>query len=204
MANLCGNHLSITGEGSSLYAFYTRLTGQDKALLETVPHFEIRDGNCDFCIYDKESVKLDDDGNIKIEFGSKWSCPIGEITELSSEYPDLIFDLVYQEGGMDRYGEVHIQDGSYDETKLSAEEYSRKYHEEYKAAYQRIKFSTYKSFVKNYSRGNFFDEFPFSYLDKVVLNRIKDDDLPLFINRQWMDEDVEEMYKRRLAGEALE
>lgn len=203
MANICGNHLIITGEGSSLDAFYTRLTGQDKALLKTVPNFEINEKS-DYCIYGKDSIGQDDDGNIEISFGSQWSCPIEEIAELSSEYPDLIFDLVYEEGGNDAYGEVHIQDGGYNETELEADEYFLKYNEDYKAAYRRIKFSTYKSFVKNYSGRNFFEEYPFSYLDKQVLDRIKDDDLPMFINRQWMDEDVEEAYKRRLAGVAPE
>lgn len=197
MANICTNFITISGDEEQLEALLKRLLEQEPSLLETIPNFEIAE--TDFSIYNEGDIDYEGDSDIQIRFGSKWNCPVNDIASLSIEYPELQFNIHYEECGCANYGEIQIWDGSIAKTELNERQYCEKYNEEYKEQLEQITSSTYEDFLKDYSHGGF-DEYPYSYLDRNIVDRIKDTDLPLFINRQWMDPKARETYKLRLSG----
>lgn len=199
MSNICGNYLEISGSDNQLEALYKSLKAQEPALLETVPNFEIN-VKSDYCIYDEDSCTRDEDGDICLSFGSRNSPPLEEITSLSSEYPDLEFKLNYEEGGCCLFGEAFIQDGSCNENELEEREYCEKYNANYQEELEALNNCSYEEFLEKYTHDNFFDEHPYAFIDRNIVDRIKQKDLPKFISREWMDNDAHEEYKRRLAG----
>jgi hypothetical protein len=197
MANICSNRITITGEVPSLEALLKRLLEQDPALLEIVPNFS-------FQVISGDASEIGAhyfvEEEIEFSFNSKHSCPLNDISILSMEYPDLNFHVVYEESDTDTYGEASITDGSCTDNSMNELEFLEKHNGNYIEMQENITELPYEDFIKGYTHDNFFDEHPYSYLDREVLNRIKDEDLGLFINREWMDSKAEEEYKRRLAG----
>lgn len=202
MANICSNKLTITGEEPSLEALLKRLKEQDPALLVIVPNFTIC-STSDYCIFDISNIEFEYD-DISFPFGSKHACPLDSIATLSTEYPDLTFNVVYEESGTETYGEAYITNGSCNDTSLTELEYLEKHNDNYVIEHTALWEKNYESFVKEYTHGNFFDEHPYSYLDRDVLKRIKDEDLGLFINREWNDSQAASEFKQRLGRGSTE
>jgi hypothetical protein len=198
MANICSNFVTIIGDDDQLKALYKRLMDQDPTLIATVPNFEISDKS-DYCILDKDNINWNE-GELSFNFGSRYDCPFDEIGTLSTEYPDLEFSLFFDEAGNDYFGEAFIKDGSCDSNELEERAYCEKYHGNYKDELAAVKDCSYEDFLKNYTHDNFFEEHPYAMIDRDVVERIKDEDLALFISREWMDEDAKEEYHRRLSG----
>lgn len=202
MANICGNDIVISGDMDQLEALSKRLSDQDPALLQTVPNFTIC-STSDYTINESADVSCDC-GVISFYFGSKWSCPLEAITELSKEYPNLMFELSFEESAMDYFGTATISNGGCNENSMGELDYIEQYNEEYIDQLSTLNNLTYEEFVKTYTHDNFFDEHPFGYIDRAVVKKIKDEDLALFINREWFDDNAHEEYKRRLAGGSTE
>jgi hypothetical protein len=116
------------------------------------------------------------------------------------EYPDLNFKVVYEEANSNMFGEAFISNGSCEDIALEELEYLEKYNGNYMEERKALLDLSYEDFVKSYTHDNFFSDHPYSYLDREVLNRIKDEDLGLFINRHWNDSEAASEYKRRLEG----
>jgi|WetSurMetagenome_2_1015567.scaffolds.fasta_scaffold50361_1 hypothetical protein len=201
MANICSNFLTITGDHDQLEPLHKRLMDQDPKLIATISNFEVS-VHCDYCINDLEVIKYDSE-KITLDFGSRYMCPIDELCEVSTEYPDLEFKVNFNESGNDYFGETSIQDGSDDTNELEERDYCETYDEFYKEQRAAVTDCSYEDFVKNYTHDNFFDEHPYAMIDHDVVKRIKDDDLPLFISREWVDEDAEAEYKLRLSGGSI-
>lgn len=199
MANLCNNYCEISGSDDQLEALWKRLIDQDAALLRVVPNFTIQESS-DYCIYGEDCITRDQDGDICISFGSKWNCPLDGITSLSVEYPDLEFNFRFDEGDNDYYGTASIIDGSCTETEMEEVDYIEAFHVDYIDQRDSMLKLNYDEFVKSYTHDNFFDEYPFGCIDRHVVKRIKDKDLPKFLNRQWFDDEAEQEYKGRLSG----
>lgn len=198
MANICSNLITISGDTSQREALLKRLLDQDQALIDTVPNFTIDDAN-DYTIQDRENIS-DNCGEITFSFGSKWNCPLEEIEALSTEYPDLEFNVTFEEGGNDYYGTAYIQDGSCNETMMDAVDFVEAYNVDYINQRDEMLNMPYDKFLESYTHDNEFDEFPFGYLDRHIVKQIKTKDLPKFINRSWYDKKAEAEYKRRMAG----
>ncbi len=198
MANICSNFITISGDVAQREALLKRLLEQDQALLDTVPNFTIDEAS-DYAINNREDI-FDNCGEIAFQFGSKWNCPLEEIEDLSTEYPDLEFNVRFDEGGNDYYGTAYIQDGSCNETMMEAVDYIEAYHVDYISQRDEMLNLPYDKFLESYTHDNEFDEFPFGYIDRHIVKRIEKKDLPKFINRQWYDDEAEAEYKRRLAG----
>ena len=198
MANICSNFIHISGDGDQLEALSKRLKEQDPELLKTVPNFTVSTTS-DYGIYTINDVTFEEEV-VSFYFGSKNICPIAAIADLSIEYPGLEFDVHFDEPDCEYYGDALIMNGGYDENEMEEEEYLSKYNDEYIGTKALLESCSYEEFLRDYTHDNFFDEHPFGYLDKIVVERIKDKDLPRFINRQWNDKDAEEEYKQRLSG----
>jgi hypothetical protein len=77
------------------------------------------------------------------------------------------------------------------------EQYLERHDEEYQAEKKRIAESPYEEFLEEYTEWDVCSELKFAYLGKNIVARIKDTDLPLFINVEWEDEETERLYKNR-------
>jgi hypothetical protein len=198
MANICNNYIHISGDEGQLEALSTRLRDQDPKLIKTVPNFMVQPTS-DYCIYSLNDIRFEKEV-VSFCFGSKHKCPLNAIADLSTEYPDLEFNVHYEEVDCEYYGDALIVNGGYGENEMEEEEYLSKYNDEYIGTKALLESCSYEEFLRDYTHDNFFDEHPFGYLDKIVVERIEDKDLPLFINRQWNDMDAEEEYKLRLSG----
>ena len=198
MANICSNYCEISGPGEQMEALHKRLLDQDPVLLEAVPNFTICDTS-DYCIYDSENISFN--GNmLSIEFNSKNVCPLDDLATLSEEYPGLEFQLNFNEPDCEYYGSSSISNGSYSENMMEEKEYLESYNNTYIMELADLNNCSYDEFLEKYTHGNFFYEHPVAYIDRDVLDRIKDKDLAKFINRQWMDNKAEAEFKRRLSG----
>ena len=151
MANICSNYITISGDEDQLQALLKRLLDQEPSLLETTPNFEIAE--TDFSIYSEGDIDYEGESDIQFRFGSKWKCPVNDIASLSTEYPELQFNIHYEECGCAIYGEVQIWDGSIAETELNERQYCEKYNDEYIEQLNQITSSTYEDFLKDYSHG---------------------------------------------------
>ena len=196
MANICSNHLEVTGDQEQLEALHKSLIDQDPALLKTVPNFTISN-SCDYSINSGEYITFNDDV-LCIDFGSKWNSPLDEIEELSNQYPDLVFEINFEECGNEVFGKAFIKNGSSDITEMEEIPYLEEFNSLYIMELEDLNNCTYEQFLEKYTHDNFFIEHPFGYIDRCVVARIEKKDLPKFINRQWFDEKAENEYKRRL------
>jgi len=201
MANICINFITITGDNNQLKALSKRLTEQDQTLLQIIPNFTINPIS-DYCINDSINIEnqIENEGEIHFYFGSKWNCPLESITKLSEEYPNLTFELNFEESANEYFGIATITSSNCYENLITEQEYSEKFNPEYIDKLSDLQEYSYEDFVQNYTHSNFFDERPFKYLDRLVVKRIKDEDLVKFINRIWFDKEAKEEYKRRLSG----
>lgn len=198
MANICSNYITISGDSAQLEALSKRLKEQDPELLKILPNFTINNIS-DYCINSAEDI--DDDGSeINFYFGSKYNCPLNGITELSSEYHELEFQLRFEEAANEYFGTAYICAGSCNEISMKEIDYLKQYNEEYIDQLLALESTPYEEFIKTYTHDNFFEEHPFGFIDRAVVKRIKDEDLALFINREWFDGKAHEEYKQRLTG----
>lgn len=198
MANLCSNYIEISGPLEQLEALRKRILDQEPNLINLIPNFTIQEAS-DYSIYDRDEITLEGD-MLCFSFGSKYISPLDEITELSEEYPDLEFNLRFDEGGNDYYGTAGIMNGGCSETEMEEIDYIEAFHADYIDKRDTMLKLSYDDFLKQYTHENFFDEYPFGYIDRHVVKRIEDNDLAKFINRQWFDDEAETEYKQRLSG----
>lgn len=198
MANICSNFISITGDEAQLEALSKRLEEQDPELLKIVPNFTICPTS-DYCINDPEDIN-NNSNEISFYFGSKSICPLNSIRNLSEQYPDLEFQLNFEEAAMEYFGTATIHDGGCSETEMEEIDYVEQHNDEYIGLLALLEACSYEEFLKEYTHGNFFEDYPFGYLDRHVVKRIEDKDLAKFINRQWFDDEAEKEYKSRLSG----
>jgi hypothetical protein len=202
MANICSNKITITGDEPSLEALLKRLIEQDPALLDIIPNFSFQAISGDASDIEAQYFQEEEIG---FSFNSKHSCPLDSITTLSSEYPDLNFHVVYEESGTDTYGEADIADGSCSDNSMNELEFLEKYNENYLDEKESLLNLSYEDFIERYTHENIFEDYPYTYLDREVLKRIKNEDLGLFINRQWNDEQALAGFKQRLeSGSTIE
>lgn len=198
MANLCSNYIEISGPLEQLEALCKRILDQEPNLINLIPNFTIQEAS-DYSIYHRDEITIEGD-MLCFSFGSKYVSPLDEITELSEEYPDLEFSLRFDEGGNDYYGTAGIMNGGCSENEMEEVDYIEAFHVDYIDQRDTMLAMPYDEFLKQYTHENFFDEYPFGYIDRHVVKRIKDNDLAKFINRQWFDDDAEAEYKQRLSG----
>jgi hypothetical protein len=188
----------ISGNTAQSEALLKRLLDQDPTLLATVPNFTIG-GAIDYTIQDREDI-FNNCGELSFQFGSKWDCPLEEIKALSTEYPALTLNARFEERGCEYYGTAYIQNGSCNVSMMEAVDFMEAYHFDYIEQRDKMLDMSYEKFLKSYTHDNVFDEYPFGYIDRHIVKRIKKNDLPKFINRQWYDNKAEEKYKHRMAG----
>ena len=131
MPNWCNNSVVVTSKNEKkLKEFRNKAVGKsedssssDLSLQELVPMpKEYEDGEKWYNWRVKHwGTKWDIDANLYDDtvdtlcysFDSAWSPPIDALAKISEDYPDLVFNLEYEELGMCFAGEVIFEDGIY-------------------------------------------------------------------------------------------
>ena len=198
MANVCYCYMTVSGK--SVDALRQRIIKQDPTLeqdftwLLNSPYYGLTQNPQDF---------EDCEGDLLVNFTCKWSPPVEVLVDFSKSYPDVTFNLRYEEPGMSCFGLIIVSNGEVlKDTPMDEEKYLYTYDEDFRSEVQAIKGGSYKEFLKKLKKMDTLDEayqydrfFEFHYL-----NRLKDKDLPLIINHEWLDDSNQEIFQKRLKG----
>lgn len=201
MANVCTNYLTIKGDSAVLDKLQERIRIQDADLLKLFMWFE---KNQAYGMYGEPYRGAPD--VLTLPFTSKWRPPTDELEDLSKEL-GLHISCVYEEPGMIFYGRVSFDAGEMSEdVSFDEESYLEDHDEDFKISKQDIQECSYEEFLEGYIQGFDWMEAEggdprWCILEKYIVERIKDEDLALFINTEWQHKEAEKMYRERLTGE---
>lgn len=227
MPNWCLNDLTIVGSKEDLEKFYTENASTTERHGKTVPTVlsfnkavpqppeilaTLDDPSKDAwyewrcahwgCKWDLGDITFENsDEQLRYVFSTAWSPPAAWLAAVAPKYPTLEFELVYSEEGNDVFGMVSAYGDQFEDLSYTEEEFREQHDPDYIAQVRFIKKLPYKKLILTYSdpESSFTDLQPshYQYLDKHILARIKDKDLPLFVNREWHCKDA---FEARLKG----
>lgn len=201
MANVCTCYMRIDGERKTLDRLVRRIETRDSRLLKLFPWLE---KGAAYGMYG--GVDRENDTTLRLPFTCKWQPPKDHIERLSKAF-GLKIICWYEEPAMIVYGRVSyesgeiIEDVAYDEEAWMEEQY-----EDFAVCKRNISESPYEEFLDAYTQGFDWEDVGDSrwcVLEKHIVKRIKDEDLPLFINTPWDCEEAEQMYKARFDKSAI-
>lgn len=195
MANLCSNNMEIFGD-EKILDLGKKIKAQNKKIIALFPWFEY--SSYDYGLW--EDTLLIDSESIVFSYGSKWRPPIQELTSLFLNYPTFTFKNTFEESGMEIFGEIHGENGVLTVHDMTPLEYYTQNDEDFSKQRNFIEKAPYKIFLKN-ELTNPSNELKYYYLEPLIINRLKTEDLPLFINRKWIDSNAEKLFPSRLKGE---
>jgi hypothetical protein len=124
MPNWCGNTLTITGNKASIRKFREMAVGDGTELslnnfIPTPTDMLSSDGWYGWRLenwgtkWDVDASVIEEDENhIDYRFDSAWSPPIEWLGEVSKQFPDLYFKLVYREDGCGFMGYIEVENGN--------------------------------------------------------------------------------------------
>lgn len=143
--------------------------------------------------YDVSDIKKINDG-LQYKFDTAWSPPSAWLEKTSQQYPTLEFENNYlSEGG--ECGRITASiNGTYHKEN-NAVDWKLSYDESFKEQYEMIKEGPYEEVMQRYQNEEEIDDSDFS---EILLDRIKNEDLPLFMNFDWWKNEVKEKYKERV------
>jgi hypothetical protein len=205
MSNLCSNYVEIIGNDAAIRA----LSDKIDAIYAITDRKKLNEDNwylCDahtlHCDYGMSNLQKNSDTEITFNICSRNSPPTANLYALSKEIPTLTITCLYEEPGMQLYGRLQYTEGScIEDAVFTEEQWLEEHDDDYKFEKKNIAELPYDKFLDEYSKwndeGELDDECKYRYLGKDIVARIKDDDLPLFINVEWNDDDAEQQYKER-------
>lgn len=195
MANTCLVTTKISGDLTPLSTLTKLIRDQDAILISDHPMLmdteahHIEHGMCNIQCHASD---------ITLAQACRWKPSLYDYQALSNDYPTLTIAVSYEECGNQVYGSFVVEGGSCIESvDYTEEQYLERHDEEYQAEKKRIAELPYKEFLEEYTEWDVCTELKFAYLGKDIVARIKDTDLPLFINVEWEDEETERLYKAR-------
>lgn len=145
-----------------------------------------------YSVSDVEEIE----GGLRYKFDTAWSPPTGWLDKTAQLFPSLKFvDTFINEGGGAGRITIHVDEGIEEEEELEDIEWKLEYNEDFREKYNLIKEGNYEEIIEYWKD---MDEIEDSDLAKPLLDRIKDEDLPIFLNFEWYHDGVEEEYKERL------
>ena len=230
MADIVYNYLCIRGPEESINKFYDAVCYEDEEEQRIVIDFEkilpIPDNVSeevkndvlkthykapDWYVWRKNNygtkttkaplvVNENNDGELLLSFDTEWAAPNMWLYNIAPQFPELKFKNAWICHGNDA-GEYRIktEDGEIvdEEVCLDEHDWKLKYDEIYIEEYEQITGGwDYKRFLE------FFIENDPEYIDleEYIIKRIKDEDLPLFINKEWETDTAQDLYESRLKG----
>jgi len=189
--------MSIEGSKEEILPLRELIDKQDKDLLALFPWFEFSDGG-DYGIW--EDCYTPEEESINISFGSKWSFPKDAFDTLVAKFPELVFEVSWEESGMDIYGKGSASEGLAHLEMITGLEYYLENNEDFAHEYKCLKEMPYEEF-KNYILEDWEEEeieHPFNFLEEMIVKRLKDRDLPLFLGKEWLSGNTSELIEARL------
>ena len=189
MANLCTSRVEIHGDPKDIADLSEKISRQDKSLLEKCPHLEY--SKYDYGLW--EDTFTPESESILFTLGSKWNFPFQDLDNLMDEYPELNIEILSGEPGMDYYKKIIGHDKSYETYDLDPIDYFSEINEEFAEEYNHIQNAPYDEFLKEYVDVSYYNnslEYA-DYLLPLIIKRIKQEDLPLFIANEEITEHPE-------------
>jgi hypothetical protein len=212
MANICSNAMTIHGGKKALNELRERIHSQDPTLVADpdglFTWFET--GQCYGLVQEPEDFEDPVDYCLMVDFTSKWGPPQDELLELAQAYPSLKFQVVYEEQGNGVYGLLHYEHGRNTNTcTFTEEEYLKEYDECYREDLAEVTKTSYKRFLTRFIvKGGIADEHPdpriTGNLERNILARVEDKDLPLLTNHKWFYEGNSKQFETRLKSNPME
>lgn len=198
MANLCSNHMYITGPAEVIQDLARKIRDKDPNLLGLFPWFELTDN--DYGLW--KDTFIPEEKSINLSFGSKWYFPTGPFDCLVTKYPRLTFVVNSEEPGMEIFQKITASEGMAHTENLSPIDYYTETNEDFASERRTLKEIDYEKF-KDYLLNDWTSDkyFIYEYLEKEIVARIKDKDLPLFIGKEWLNSYTEELISQRLKKE---
>lgn len=202
MSNLCSNYVTVTGDKIAIDELVTRIgqVGQLSRKDLTEDNWLLCDAPTLHCDYGLCNYQRNGDDEITLTICSRNAEPRRELLALSLLHPTLTLVTVYDEPACEVYGRLEITGGSIvEDQEYTEEEYLELYDEDYKTEKKRIAELPYKDFLEEYTEWDVNDDTKYTSLGKDIINRIKDEDLPLFINVDWYRSSIEKEFKNRFS-----
>lgn len=199
MANICSNYIEISGDQTQLDQLRKRIKEQDESLLEEIYFLKQGDGLV------QDPSEIDNEGKIRLDCSSKWSPPEEALSKLSAIYPLLCIQVRYR--GTGAYGILIYQEGNCVlDTPMDQESYVEEFDEAYKELINDIAESDYQDFTSRYlltmvdlqDNPETFD-YP-NLIERKILARVKDEDLPLLIGYTWFSKANQTEFEKRIKG----
>jgi len=195
MANICNVSVTITGDKATLDELYDMINRQAPMLTRKHPMLlDSEQHSIEFglCCHQRNA------DDITLSQSCRWSPRKEDYIDLSDDYPTLTIVVAYEEAADQKFGGFSITGGSCIESHEDTEEQWLEGHDEdYQAELRRINELPYEKFLEEYTEWDVYDDPKYSHLGKAIVARIKDTDLPLFMNVEWMDDEAEQQYKNR-------
>jgi hypothetical protein len=203
MANVCFCYMTINGNAEQLDDLRKKIRDQDKKSLDELFTWFLV-GNYYGLVQDPQEIA--ESGELCLEFTCKWSPPETELESLAEAYPELTFEVRYEESGCELYGTLSYAEGSLT-SDVSYEEdiYLEKFDEEYAEFIQNLDDTPYDKFLEEVLKDlegiEEADTCRYAHLaEEKYLAKMKDEDLPLLINYRWQYGHNKTEYERRLKG----
>jgi len=129
-------------------------------------------------------------GGYRFRFDTAWSPPDKWLIKTAELFPSLEFkDWWIDEGG--GAGIITLHGETWEDERIPDEDWLIKFNPEYRKEYKFITRGKYDSVIEEYTKNN-----ESSRLSRHLLDRIKDKDLPLFLEFEWYGEMEENFYNR--------
>ena len=199
MANICSNHVHIEGSAKDIAPLREAISNQDPELLGRFCWFAFTNG--DYGLWN--DCYTPEEESISLSFGSKWSFPGGPFESLVADYPRLSFEVYSEESATELFMKITASDGEAHLTYLTPLEYYTAMNEDFAKERRFVENPDYEEFLRHVLEDEVNDDLDhlWTYLDPLIINRIKKKDLPLFIDREWYSEENAEKFAQKLKGE---
>lgn len=142
------------------------------------------------------------EGGVRLRFNTAWCGPLEWIATTSKQYNSLKFTDCCQYEGSDECSrfECGFEDGVfyYNEEDMPQHDWYMEFDSNYNDEYTFITEGEYADVIDRYSTNS---ELDYGSMAEALLKRIKDDDLPLFMNFEWWDQNDE--FESRLKGKPI-
>jgi len=195
MANICTVYTTITGDKASLDELYDMIHAQSNMLTRKHPMLldaETHKIEFGLCCHQRNA------DDITLTQSCRWSPRKEDYIDLSDDYPTLTIIVTYEESANQLYGGFMVTGGSCTESyEITEEQWLERHDDDYRAEKKRIEELPYEEFLEEYTEWDVYDDPKYAYLGKAIVKRIKDTDLPLFINVEWMNDEADRQYKNR-------
>lgn len=199
MANICSCELEVRGRSAG--RLLKRIQKQDPKLENEFTWFL---ESPYYGLYQDPNEIEHGKGWFRLDFSCKWSPPTSALMDLSARYSSCEFKLRHEESGNQCFGIIEVCNGEVTKDQaMEEEEYLAEYHTEYKEELKTLKGYTDEEVLKFFrEKLTGYDEYSYGrHLETRYLERIKDEDLPLLVGHEWLDDTNRDTFNKRLKKE---